>query len=632
MAVAADYRGSEQAGRGGAIIARFAVIIAWAAAALLLALCHLAGFSPNSDLDDLLKLVEIRNVLDTWAWFDRTIQGVLQPEPFVSHWVRLVDLPYAALAASLSPITSRETALSIACYAVPLLLLLPVLYAFRRIVAAYGFQRPDAVFAMSFLFVLPALFEFAPDRIDYHNLELVFLLLAVACAVAPRPPALLIGVLAALTLAISVEFLLFFALLMALFAGSFVLGREDADRQLARFGAGLTGTALVSYAMIIPPWHYGAVACDSYSTPHLLALTSAGLSFIVAGRLSDQIRGPAGRAALLGLCAAASAAVLIVLFPECRAGPYGELSTYVKEQWLFRIGQEKDILHRPNIVLSPDMAGVALIVVGALAPFVFALRDRFRRRELTVLALFSLLAVLHALFYLRYFRYTAFFASPGLMLAFAACAPSLAEKGKVLAGEITRSPPPAAAAVGPGIFLVAGLLVFHLVHQNRAHTSPSGAELASACRFPDSALPEWPQGARLFAPPDLGIHLLAAEPRRQAAIVATPHHPSWKGIERVYRFLDPQTPDPRKYLDQAKATHVVVCAWRGEPLTDLEKAFPLALDLIEGRPPAWLSECPLSPASPIRVYRYPAAGGAASACPTEEGAGRSGRDGTDRHP
>jgi hypothetical protein len=594
------------------------VVSTWIATSFFLALCHLAGYSPNSDLDDLLKLVEIRNFLHTGAWFDRTIPAILQPEPFVSHWVRLVDLPYAAVAAPLALLTGREAALAFACYAVPLLLLLPAIYAFRRIVAALGFEHPNAAFFLSFLFVLSSLFEFAPDRIDYHNLELVFLLLAVACSLSPRPPGLLTGTLTALTLAISVEFLFFFALLMAVFAGSFVLGHEGADRRLFRFGVGLAGTALLLYAAIVPPSHYGVVACDSYSTPHLLGLVSAGISFVVADALSGRIHGMAGRIALLGAFAAASLMALILLFPECRAGPYGELSAYVKQEWLFRIGQEKNILQRPDIVLSPEMAGVALLIIGALTPPVFALRDRLRQRELTIFALFCLVALLQSLFYLRYFRYTAFFAGPGMMLVFAACAPRLAEKGNMLAGRVTRPLPSRMAVLGPGLVLVAGIVAYPLMARGARAAAPlSGAAFAGDCRLSGSAPVVWPKGASILAPPDLGLRILAAETTHgRMTIVATPHHPSWRGVERVYRFLDPRTPNPREYLDRSKATHVAICAWHGRPLAKLEKSKPLTAALIEGHPPAWLVECPLPANSTIRVYRYPSAGGAADACPT----------------
>jgi hypothetical protein len=145
-----------------------------------------------------------------------------------------------------------------------------------------------------------------------------------------------------------------------------------------------------------------------------------------------------------------------------------------------------------------------------------------------------------------------------------------------------------------------------------------------------SAPLHWPVPARIFSPPDIGIRLLAQRP--DASVVAIPHHPAWRGIERVYRFLDPHTPKPRQYLDQSKATHVVVCAWRGPDIPGMEKAYPLTAELVEGHPPEWLSECPLSPASPIRVYRYPAAEGAGSACPGAEDTALAGPAGNDRSP
>lgn len=618
MAVTAEVRGAAWTERGRSLVLRFPVIATWIAMSLLLSICHLVGYSPNSDLDDLLKLVEIRDFLQTGNWFDRVIPAILQPEPFVSHWVRLVDLPYAAVAAPLALLVGREAALAFACYTVPLFFLLPAIYAFRRIVAGLGFDNTNAAFFMSFLFMLSSLFEFAPDRIDYHNLELIFLLSAVACSLSPRPPGLLIGALTALTLAISVEFLLFFALLMAVFAGSFILGHEGADRRLSRFGAGLAGTSLVLYAAIVPPAHYGAVVCDTYSTPHLLGLGSAGISFIVAGALLGHLSGLAVRLVLLSTLAAVSLAALVILFPECRAGPYGELSTYVKEEWLSGIGQEQNILQRADIVLSPEIAGVTLLTIGALAPPVFALYNRLRGRELTIFALFCLLALLQSLFYLRYFRYTAFFAGPGMMLVFAACAPRLAEKGGMLAGRITQSLPPRIAVLGPGLILMAGIVAFHMMAQGARAAEPvSGAAFAGHCQLPGSAPVVWPQGASIFAPPNLGLRILAGETTLdRITIVATPHHPSWRGMERVYRFLDPRTQYPREYLDQSKATHVVICAWHGPPLAKLEKSKPLTAGLLEGHPPAWLVECPLPANSTIRVYRYPSAGGAADACPT----------------
>ena len=79
--------------------------------AAFLALCWSAGISPNGDFDDILKLMKVRAYLETGSWFDRTIPGVLQPEPFASHWPRILDLPYAAVAWLLTPFAGSSAAL-----------------------------------------------------------------------------------------------------------------------------------------------------------------------------------------------------------------------------------------------------------------------------------------------------------------------------------------------------------------------------------------------------------------------------------------------------------------------------------------------------------------------------------------
>ena len=88
---------------------------AWVLVAAFLVLCWCVGISPNSDPDDVLKLLKIRAYLETGSWFDRSVPGVLQPGPFVSHWPRLLDLPYAALATwLLAPFAGRSAALAVA--------------------------------------------------------------------------------------------------------------------------------------------------------------------------------------------------------------------------------------------------------------------------------------------------------------------------------------------------------------------------------------------------------------------------------------------------------------------------------------------------------------------------------------
>ncbi|MGN6464910.1 MAG: hypothetical protein ACTHLP_05420, partial [Rhizobiaceae bacterium] len=65
MALAAESDNIAQGNGFGRFVVRHSVICAWAAMSLFFALCHLAGYSPSGDLDDLLKQVEIRHFLET---------------------------------------------------------------------------------------------------------------------------------------------------------------------------------------------------------------------------------------------------------------------------------------------------------------------------------------------------------------------------------------------------------------------------------------------------------------------------------------------------------------------------------------------------------------------------------------
>jgi hypothetical protein len=597
-------------------LVRHSVFAAWAAMALFLVLCHLVGYSPASDLDDLLKQVEIRNFLETGAWFDRTIPGILQPEPFASHWPRLVDLPYAAVAAPLGFLIGRESALSAASFAVPLLLLWLALYFYRRVIGELESERPSELFLMTLLPAAPAFFEFAPDRIDYHNLELVFLFCSLWLAMDRRAAASAAnGIVVAFAFGMGLEFAVFYAAVMAAYAVDFLMERTGAERRLALFGTALACTGLFVFLIIVPPGHYGTVTCDTYSAPHLFALACAGLSFAAAGYLARKPGSFRLRAVALAIPAGLALAGLVYLFPECHGGPFSAVSRYVMTNWVGHILQDKSLLHRPDVVLSPQIGGVALVLVGAAAMVAVGLKAP-RSRNLVLFAAFTLLALLHGYFLIRYFRYLGFFAGPGLVLTLAALLNRARAPGGILAGALMARLPSAPAMLAPGVLLVAVTIGSYFIRHVPRNTPASGAEFAGDCDPTQSTRLEWPRGAGIFAPPTLGIQILAAEPSGPATIVATPHHPAWRGIERVYRFLDPRTPDPRQYLDQSRATHVVVCAWHGRPLAKLEKSYPLTAALTEGSPPAWLVECPLPASSPIRVYRYPSAGGAADACPT----------------
>ena len=587
------------------------VALCYVMLALVMTAFWLAGLRLNGDLDDLLKLHEIRHLIETRDIFDRTLPGILQPESYVTHWPWIVDLPYAAVAWLLMPLTGAPAALATATFAVPLLLLFPAVLAYRRLVGALGFARPGVALCVAALFAMRGFFEFAPGRIDYHNLQIVLCLAALVLTLSPaRSAAFANGILAALALAISLEFAAFYVLVTVLYAWDFAFARQGGERRLALYGAGLALGGAALFALIVPPSAYGAIRCDTYSLPHVSALAGGGI-LLALSPWAVRGRSIAWRIAILALAGGVLLFMLAQSFPQCRAGPYGSLSDYVRQMHLSRINQEKSLFGRPEFVMSESFASMAVLFVGALVPVVLILTGRARDRAMVVFALFSLLSLAQAIAYFRYFRYLPFFSGIGLVIALGAILPSARAKDW-LANRFAAGMPGIQLAA-PGVVLACGLALFHLARTVPADQIPA-AEFADSCDLSSlEAMSGWSAEARVLSPPDIGLSLLSLPDA--PTVVAIPHHPAWRGIERAYRFLDPLSGDPQAILRESQATHVAVCAWRRVPLPGLAQRYPLAAALMEGRPPAWLTECPTDATSPIRVYAVRREDGTAPACP-----------------
>lgn len=628
---------------------RSPVIWTWLGLALLLSGLAALGFRPNNDLDDVLKLHEIRFVLTSGNIFERTLPGILQPEPFVTHWPVLVDIPYVLVAWVLKPIIGLEASLAAASYAVPLLLLGPAVYFFYRIISALDFVYPAIVLPLAAVFAFRSFAEFAPGRIDYHNLEVLLLLASLSLILTPgRIAALANGFVTALALAVSLEFALFFSLVLGIYAADFVLSARDGASRLSAFGLALAATAAMLFVITVPPAAYGVAACDTYSAPHLTALVCAGLSFTAAPMLVRGHDTPVRRAAVLVVLAAASVAMLVLLFPQCLGGPYAGVSDYLRDNWLDRIGQEKSLFARRDFVLSSGILPMTILFIGALAPAVIStgdrggnralliftlssyvlsmiflfvgalapaavsMRERGRNRPLLIITLFSLLALAHAILYFRYIRYLPIFSGLGLAFLFAVIVPASSKFSGSIGIRSAAGLQSKYLLFVPGLVLSAAIVLFHLV-ASPAEPRLAAAQVADRCDFSSIGAFDWPAGTRVLSPPLIGIHLLSPQPGQ--AVVAIPFHAAAPGIERAYRFLDPATADPRAVLDAAQATHVAVCAWRAGQLPEPMAHYPFAASLMEGRPPSWLAECPAAEASPLRIYRYRNAGQPELACP-----------------
>lgn len=549
------------------------------------------GFRPNTDVDDIMKLHELRKFLATGSLFDRTIPGVLQPEPMVSHWPWIVDAPYALVTLALNLALPLETALYVATLIVPPLLLIPVVWLLDKIIRELGFTNRLPVLALSAFAALLSATEFQPGRIDYHNLQMVVLAAIVLCAMREgRRAAMLCGVFTAISLAFSAELAGFLALAAGIYAVRFIVSRHDSDGELRALGLGLVPSALVLYLLVNPPSAWGAGYCDRYSSVHLVALAGAGICFMALGSL--QLRSPLARSIGLAIGAALSLAVIGALFPLCFGGPYAGLSAYVQENWLAPISQDASILATPDFGRSPLIQLLMPAFVGLGAAIAFAFGQRPQSRAWVVYGLFAGAIILQMLLAPRFMRLAPLMSGPGLALALAALLPSTCG---VFGRPFLTSFKPSLAV--PGIVLIVALMALPSVIDG-PQSKVSGVMLAEDCA--GDPLPKllWPPDNRILAPPGLGIGLLG--PATNANVIAVPFHTAAAGIERAYRFFDPATASPQAVLADARATHVTVCAATPELAERFAQSLPLAAALASSSPPAWLKAC--GRFGPLHVY------------------------------
>jgi hypothetical protein len=575
-----------------------AVVATWLVLATILVALWVIGISPNGDADDVLKMHEIRHVLEGGSWFDRTLPGISQPEPLVSHWPWITDAPYAVIAWLLKPVLGLDTALQAAAFIVPLGLLGLLLWVLYRMNVLLGFAWPGAVLLVSALLSLTAFAEFQPGRIDYHNLQM--LLLCASALLIMRGGARSAagaGAVTALSFAISSEIAPFLVIPMAFLALRFVAGRDGGAGELRAFGAALAVGALAAFLMVTLPQGGSAAVCDRFALPHLLALGGAGLIFVAASLLPEKI-GQVGRVAVLAIGAIAAAAALVVLFPICLEGPYGNLSPYLRQNWLMQIEQEMSLLAAPAAFTSGRLGKLVLALLGAGAGMMLGWEMRKTSRAWLVFGLYCALGLVISVAYVRYLRFLPLFATPGLVLLMYRLMPVDFSTRKWLAPLEMRGGS-ALTLVAPGVLVIAALAAWRGIFPP-AEPPLSGIDIASACSRGDFAAMTWPAGSRVLAAPAVSMQFVGEGGAPD--VVAIPFHTGAAGLERAYRFFDPATSDPKLWFDGAQATQVVVCRIEGTLPADITAAFPFAAGLATGSAPAWLSECPSIDAA-LRIYR-----------------------------
>ncbi len=367
----------------------------------------------GGDNDDVMRLVQIRDVLAGQNWYDHH-QYRMGPSAAgtLMHWSRLIDLPVIMLILFFDLFLPYEwaeaAAISIWPVATGFGLILAVRFLSqdndRFIVAEGDLQR--AIWGFGILIMglfLLTYYRFHPGSLDHHNIQLVALGLSFAALCDPnvRPKRFaLAGAMTGLSLVIGTEALPFLAVNCGFAALLWAYKGAVVSRAVGAFGVCFAVVLLMGFLIDTPPAAYGQIYCDILAVNYLVLGSLGGLGLFALTRiqgLDGNVKRWAGLAVLGGLCAL----VLILMSPQCLSNPLGELPENAQSLWLDHVTEAQPLISKETIISGSILYYIGLIFTAWIVTLQCGLRLGFTPSRLYGLALSSAIIIM-TLYQLRY--------------------------------------------------------------------------------------------------------------------------------------------------------------------------------------------------------------------------------------
>lgn len=560
----------------------------------------LAGFPqlafPGGDNDSLMRLAQVRDLLAGQGWFDLHQYRMGLEGGFVMHWSRLVDAPVAGLILVLRPFVGEGRAELAAQFAWPALTMMAALWFLLRAARLAGGEAARFPALVLGATALHFLYIFAPGALDHHNIQLALILAVCALLMSGTFAAGLgAGAAAAASLTIGMETLPYVAAAGAVAALLFLLrGAEEAPAATG-FGAGLAGAAALLLLVTVRPSQWTVAACDAFSGAQAGQAVLGGLGLAaVACTWRDAARGR--RLAALAALAAASAAWLLVAYPQCLADPYAALDGRLKTLWLDRVSEAQPLWR----LVGEDPAAVALYYVTpalALALTAARLARRGFERETAIVGLLLAAALAVSAWQVRG-------ASFAVALAVLPLAAWIGDARARRAAERSN----AASLRLAGAWLVSFNVAWGLAAAQFSGPAGGGGPQAAGTESCEAAaayegLAALPAGT-VAAVSNLGAPILALTAHRA---LAGPYHRNIAGNTAVLDLMMADPAAARELAARDGVDYVAVCPGNPEDAFLAAQApAGLLARLAAGRAPDWLEPAGQSAGGDLAIYRMAA--------------------------
>lgn len=287
------------------------------------------------DSDSVLRLVEVRDLLNGQGWYDMRQSRLGFGEGTAWHWSRLADLGPAFLILLFGPFMGTAQAEHWMMITYPPLVFMPLIlllyWAARRVAALI--KWPDGaevrapprdwalvgILGVMIIQMDSVIFHFLPGLIDHHSLQMIGLVAFVGATLGPRSFGT--GLIAAAGLN--------FGLVVGIDGLPFVIGGlcglvlvwtldPSAERGFLRgLGWGTLGLTAINLVIFMPR-PLNTMWCDSWTLPLASGLFVMGLYVLALADLVANLKRPLTRLVVAALVGIAILFGLLVLFPACR--------------------------------------------------------------------------------------------------------------------------------------------------------------------------------------------------------------------------------------------------------------------------------------------------------------------------
>lgn len=577
------------------------VALVWLAIASLVGLINASAvFSARfPDPDDIMRLLQVRDLLGGQAWLDTHQYRVDAANGGVlMHWSRLVDIPLAAVIGVLTPLLGSAAAETAALILIPLITMGIAMVLAARIVWKTLGDDPIVMTCIAMALSVPLLFQLAPMRIDHHGWQIVGGLVAVNGLLARRAwlGGLIAGLAMAAWLSISLEGLPLAAAICALMAWRW--WQDDARRAwLTWVMAGLAGGSVLAYFGTKDA--SGLITfCDAIGPAHI-AMFAWGAA--VLGGLAWM--NPSARLALLagfGIAGGGAIAILLGWAPECAGSNFAQLDPLLIEYWYEGVSEGLPIWHQS---LDVALQIAVFPALGIYASYTLSRSTSGKQRQwwgeyTLLLSAAFLIAMLVA--------------RAGALAAALAAVPMGWQIRKwlislqAMKGALARVAAMIALmlALAPSIpfKIYSGLVPDDAQSEGAEMADIAAGNRASACDIASSAklLADLPIG-EIYAPLDISPRLLLETPH---SVIATGHHRGEKGMAFVIATALGSSEAARDALFARGTRYVALCPELNEvALYAFARPDGFAAKLIGGDAPDWLEPIAFDSETGLKAWR-----------------------------